>query len=230
MVRRETLPMFVCPKCASSFDILPSQTAPYTCPVCAARLRPQPASNWVDVARLTSLAEAGFLSDELNGLDIDALVHQTDEFCETSGGWATSYLIRVPADMAQEAAARIRCHVAEAAEDDSPPSAFGFTTEAGPIDPAYWRPVAVVVLAGVASFVLGRQTAMPEAQRRSQRDSLSAAVDSIGRPLVSESSPGQARHRLSYDRSRQAWHLDIDRNGDGSYDARRQFHTSGAAW
>jgi hypothetical protein len=90
--------------------------------------------------------------------------------------------------------------------------------------------VTVVVLAGVASFVLGRQTAMPEIQRRESRDSLATAVEAIGRPLVSESSPGQPGHRLSYDRPHHIWYLDIDRNGDGAYDARRQFHTSGAAW
>jgi hypothetical protein len=209
---------------------MPSQVAAYTCPVCAARLRPQPAGDWVDVARLTNLAEAGFLSDELNGMDIDARVHQSDEFCETSGGWGTSYLIRVPSEMAQDAAARIRSHVADSADEDSPSNHLGYTSDAGPVDPAYWRPVAVVVLAGVASFVLGRQTVMPEVQRRSSHDSLSAAVDAIGRPLVSEARPGQARHRLAFDRPRQVWYLDVDRDGDGSYDARRQFQTSGAAW
>jgi hypothetical protein len=224
--------MFVCPQCAKSFEVSPEQKAPYVCPSCEARQRPQAATAWIDVARVTNLAEAGFLSDELSGLDIEARVYQSDEFSELAGGrWSTTYLIRVPSEAAQEAAARIRCCVADmAADEDADRDAVRFTSEAGPIDPAYWRPVAIVVLAGVASFVLGRQTAMPEAHRRPQRDSLAAAVDGIGRPLVSESSPGQPRYRLTHDRPRQVWYLDLDRDGDGTYDSRRQFESSGASW
>src|SRR6185436_4983392 len=102
-------------------------------------------------------------------------------------------LIRVPQELAQDAAGHIRCYVADAAAEDAADRGVRYTSEAGPIDPTLWRPVAMVVLAGVASFVLGRQTALPDAHRRPQRDSLAAAVDEIGRPLVTESSPGQPR-------------------------------------
>jgi hypothetical protein len=102
------------------------------------------------------------------------------------------------------------------------------TVAAGPIDPNYWRPVAIIVLAGVASFVLGRQSAMPPAEPPPPGDFLAAAVNSIGQPLVTESIPGKPRHRLTYNRPHQKWYLDSDRDGDGTFDVRREFPTSGA--
>jgi hypothetical protein len=184
---------------------------------------------WVDVARVSNLAEAGFLSDELIGMDIEACVYQNDDFSHADGGWKTSYLIRVPAELAHQAAAQIRCHVAEAAaEADAAGDHFGYTSQPGPVDPAYWRPVAVIVLAGVASFVLGRQSANPEAQRPPARDSLAAAVNSIGRPLVTELTPGEPQHRLWYHRPSHTWHLETDGNSDGIFEYRRRFHTSTA--
>jgi hypothetical protein len=55
-------------------------------------------------------------------------------------------------------------------------------------------------------------------------------VYSIGRPLVTESRQGQPRYRLTRDRSRQVWYIDMDRNGDGAYDTRREFQETGTAW
>lgn len=223
--------MFICPQCAESIDGRPGNRSPRTCPFCGAELPSNLASSWVDVARVSNLAEAGFLTDELTGQGIDARVFQADEFSGLSGGWATAYLIRAPSSMAQQAAAQIRRHLADdSAEDDAVAPRFGFANESGPVDPTYWRPVAIIVLAGVASFVLGRHSAVPEAPRRESQDSLSAVVDAIGQPLVTESPPGQPRHRLFYDRRSRTWNLDTDRDGDGQFDSRRQFHASGAAW
>ncbi len=223
--------MTICPKCARSLELLSEQSPPATCPHCHARLRGTASSEWADVARVTNLAEAGFLSDELHGLDIEARVYQCDDFSEMRGGWSTTYLIRVPAGAAQQAASHIRTYAADAAaEDELAAREVRFTREAGPIDPAYWRPVAVVVLAGVASFVLGRQTALPEAHRRLHSDSLATAVDQVGQPFYTEASPGRPRYRLSLDKPNRVWNLDLDFNGDGVYDTRRQLESSAAVW
>jgi hypothetical protein len=187
-----------------------------------------PDRKWVDVARVANLAEAGFLSDELIGLDIDARVHQTDDFNELHGGWKTQYLIRVPAEFAKEAATQIRSYVVDAEAERDTDSGFSFSGDAGQLDPAYWRPVVLVVLAGVASFVLGRQTAVPPTDPPPAPDSLAAAVGAISRPFLTDATPGSPRHRLSFDRPRRVWRLDIDTNGDGLFDMQRQFTASGA--
>jgi hypothetical protein len=189
---------------------------------------------WVDVARVNNLAEAGFLTDELVGRGIDARIYQLDEFSALSDRWATVYLIRVPARVAREAAAYIREYLAEeaAAERELEPASFQFAQDQS-IDPLLWRPVALIILAGVSSFVLGQRfSGQNDAriERRPPRDSLASAIDAVGRPFVTEPAPDQPRHRLSFDRRRETWFLDTDRDRDGRYDARRAFHASGANW
>jgi hypothetical protein len=185
----------------------------------------------VDVARVTNLAEAGFLTDELVGLGIDARIHQLEEFGALTDRWETVYLIRVPSDSAREAAARIREHLVEDAEEaDTAVMGFRFSADSQAIDPLLWRPVALVVLAGVASFLLGQRFSEPNVERRLPRGSLSTAVGAVGRPFVTESAPGQTRYRLSFDGRRQNWLLDTDRDGDGIYDSRQQFPAHAAAW
>jgi hypothetical protein len=217
-----------CPTCGFDSQFL-SNHASESCPKCGqgfATVRGNENVPSVNVARVSNLAEAGFLSDELIGLDIDARIYQTEDFSEF-GGWKTHYLIRVPTGVAQQAAAQIRSHVveAEAEQEDAP---FNVSSDAGQLDPAYWRPVALVVLAGVASFVLGRQTAVSRFDPPPAPDSLAAEVDAIGRVFVTEAIPGAPRHRLSFDRPRRVWRLDVDVNGDGIFDVQRQFSASGA--
>jgi hypothetical protein len=191
----------------------------------------EPAAAWVNVARVTNLAEAGFLSDELMGLGIETRVYQMNELGGATHQWSTAYLIQVSPVLAHEAAAQIRRYMADESIDEEPVfDAFGLTAADRPADPVYWRPVAMIVLAGVASFALGRQSAVPESQRRPARDSLATAIESIGRPLVSEPTDVEPRHRLSYDRQSKTWSLDTDRNADGVYESRRKFHAAAASW
>ena len=223
--------MYVCPKCAGSVDVARLESARPRCPHCGADVPRDTDHSWVDVARVTNLAEAGFLTDELIGLDIDARIYQLEEFSALSDRWAAVWLIRVPREVAREAAAHIRRHMAEeSAEPEGSAMGFRFSADVEPIDPLFWRPVALVVLAGVASFLLGQRFSEPNVERRPPRGSLSTAVGAIGRPLVSEPAAGKPRHRLSLDRRREVWYLDTDRDGDGQYDSRQLFHASGAVW
>jgi hypothetical protein len=208
-----------------------TSAASATCTKCG-RALPDDSSaqrQWVDVARLTNLAEAGFLSDELIGIDIDARVHQSEDFSELHGGRKTHYLIRVPAEFAQEAAAQIRPYIVDAETEQKTNNGDGFDSDVGQFDSANWRPVALVVLAGVASFVLGRQTAVPRVEPRPAQESLPAAAGAIGRPFLTEAPAGAPRHRLSFDGSRRIWRLDTDANGDGVFDVQRQFNAAGTA-
>jgi hypothetical protein len=172
------------------------------------------------------------MTDELVGRDVDARIFQLEEFSALTDRWATAYYIRVPSEHAPAAAAWIRAQMADDAATavDNEQVGFRFATMDEAIDPEFWRPIALVVLAGVASFVLGQHFSDQPGRRPPNRNSLSTAVDRIGRPLVTELIPGQPRHRLVYDRRREAWCLDTDWNSDGAYDRRRQFHASGAAW
>jgi hypothetical protein len=205
---------------------------PGKCTRCGTSLGASAERSWIDVARVSNLAEAGFLTDELAGMDIDARIHQLDEFSAVTDRWATVYFIRVPNEQASDAASWIRQQLAEDAgvHSDRGAGQFSFSTSQETIDVNFWRPVVLVVLAGVSSFMLGQRFSDADGGRRPPRNSLSSAVGAIGRPLVSEPGPGLARHRLLFDRRRDAWYLDVDQNGDGMFDHRHRFHASGASW
>jgi hypothetical protein len=225
--------MDICPHCANSIDSIPRQGSRQSCPHCGTEVRAANAEHqWIDVARVTNLAEAGFLSDELVGRDIEARIHQLEEFSAISDRWATAYLIRVPSAQAHDAAAWIRQELADdvAADMESGAGQFCFSSIDDAVDPAFWRPVFLVVLAGVASFLLGQQFSARNGQRVTLGNPLSSAVDRIGRPLVTEPAAGEPRHRLMFDRRRATWYLDVDQEGDGRYDSRQRFQASGAAW
>lgn len=221
----------VCPHCAASIDAIRQSAARRTCPQCGAAIEkfiPRPCA---DVARVRNLAEAGFLSDELVGRGIDAWIHQLDEFSASSDRWSSLYLIRVPSDAADKAAALIRQYVDDDAQDrEALDSAPAFSLASQVMDPLFWRPVALVVLTGIVSFGLGQRFSAPRVDRRLPSNSLPSAVNEIGRPLATEPVAGRPRHRLSFDSRRQAWWLDTDRDNDGHYDERQQFHASGTAW
>jgi hypothetical protein len=223
--------MYVCPVCAHSIDSERFLSFRTTCPSCGGSVQSKTMNPWTDVARVTNLAEAGFLTDELTGLEIDARIYQLEEFSALTDRWATVYLIRVPAEAAREAAGYIRRHLADESDElEAPAVGFRFSSECQTIDPLFWRPVALVVLAGVASFLAGQRFSDQKVERRPPRGSLSAAVGAIGRPFVSEPEAGQPRYRLSLDRRHDSWFLDADRDGDGIYDSRQKFQASAAAW
>ncbi|HJQ80014.1 MAG TPA: hypothetical protein VJ828_08670 [Lacipirellulaceae bacterium] len=223
--------MFVCPECASSVDTAYSKRSHTTCPHCGADVGRAHDGSWIDVARVANLAEAGFLSDELIGMDIDAQIYQLEEFSALTDRWSTAYLIRVPSHLVHEAAAQIRQHLAEeAAETESGAMGFRFSADAESMDPLFWRPVALVVLAGVASFLLGQRFSDQHVDRGPTRGNLSTALGAIGRPLQTEPVPGQPCHRLSFDRRKQIWYLDTDRDSDGFFESRQQFQVTGTGW
>ncbi len=222
--------MNICTQCASPFELNHPEAARSRCPYCGATVVRNEVQPWVDVARMTSLAEAGFLSDELIGLGIDAQIYQLEEFDASTHRRSNAYLIRVPTSNAQDAAARIREHLADDAAGSDSRSGFSFSTANAAIDPAFWKPVALMVLAGVASFTLGQQFPEQRAKNRVQGNSLPTAVDAIGRPLLTEPAVGQPRYRLSFDRSREAWYLDGDQDRDGRFESHQRFHATGASW
>ncbi len=125
----------------NTFDLTYSQARYPTCPHCGAEVERTANNSWIDVAHVTNLAEAGFLTDELNGLGIDAQIYQLEEFSALTDRWSTVYLIRVPSHKAHQAAAQIRQHLAdEVAETESGAMGFRFSADVATMDPLFWRP------------------------------------------------------------------------------------------
>jgi hypothetical protein len=225
--------LHACPKCHRTVDETRFSLGD-ACPSCGTAIVSNEDWPWTNVARLANLAEAGFLTDELIGLGIDAQVHQLNDFSALTDRWESQYLIRVPTEEADRAADRIRQHIAdEAGQEDASPARRRWVTADQTLEPLLWRPIALVILAGVSSFVLGQKFSELQgvkADRRPERNSLATAMESIDRPFVTEPAGGEPRHRIQYDRRRSSWLLETDRDGDGHYDSRQALRANGANW
>ena len=183
----------------------------------------------VNVARVANLAEAGFICDELIGLGMEARIHQFEDFDAASHRSYTQYLIRVPGELAQDAAGHVRQYLNEDAQDrPTLLDTFRFYGS-GSGEPISWRPIAFVVLAGVASFALGQRFSDAPADRRPPQNALLTAIGEIDRPLISEPTANQPRYRLSFDRRQKAWTLQTDRDNDGQFETSEHFRATGAA-
>lgn len=221
--------MDYCPQCDSTASPRATRDSGDKCAECGREASGADFVPWVDVARLANLAEAGFINDELIGLGINARIRQLDEFSAATDRWSSRYLIRVPPISAQDAAQHIRQYLNDETHDQPAIlDAFRFSLRRGASEPSSWRPVAIVVLAGVASFALGQRLTEQRAERRPPADSLPAAIGAIGRPLTTEPAPNQPRYRLSYDHRQQQWTLDTDRDNDGRFEAIEHFQTAGS--
>ncbi|HEX4413237.1 MAG TPA: hypothetical protein VH107_06385 [Lacipirellulaceae bacterium] len=186
---------------------------------------------WVDVARVANLAEAGFIVDELVGIGLPARVHQLDGFSAATDRWSAQYLIRVPEGFVSAAATQVEQYLAE--EPDGKRTLLQKLREQAqdlPRDQSTsWRPVLVVVLVGVTSFLLGHQTSEQVGQRPVRSNQLGNAISAVGRPFIAEPAANQPGYRLSFDGEQHLWTLGVDRDHDGVYESSRHFTVSGAA-
>src|SRR5882724_1062336 len=147
-----------CPECALPVPSNDPRRRDLICRHCGAELPGSDKANWVNVARVANLAEAGFLVDELSGEGVSARIYQSEDFNALTDRWSVSYLIQSSSAEAEAVAGRIRQHLADVdsrrGELDESPAVDANLSLA---DPMFWRPVAVVVLAGMASFALGQR-------------------------------------------------------------------------
>jgi hypothetical protein len=219
-----------CPNCERPVSSADARSADYLCCYCGTELVREDRGGWTNVARVSSLAEAGFLVDELAGEGIEARIYQAEDFNALTDRRSTTYLIQASPREAQDVATRIRQHLAEVDSRRGDTEELPGNDEPG-LDPMFWRPVAVVVLAGMASFALGQRFGHDRGELQPPpRNSLAGAVSAIGRPLVTEPAPGLPRHRLSYQWRDQTWILDTDADADGVYESHQRFQSSGAGW
>jgi hypothetical protein len=186
---------------------------------------------WVDVARVANLAEAGFIVDELTGLGLQARIHQIDEFSAVIDRWSAQYLIRVPEEFAASAANHIGQYLFEEPVSRATmlqrlrESVQNLPQERSPS----WRPVAVIMLVGVTSFLLGHQYSDQAAPHRPSSTDLSISIAKVGRPFSSKPAANQPRYQLSFDQRSQLWTLIADRDHDGVFESTQHFTATGTA-
>lgn len=220
--------MVYCPQCETRIEISGTTTFHSSCPRCGELFDSDNSVDWSDVVRVANLAEAGFIADELIGLGVDARIRQLDEFSAARDRWSSQYLIQVPRELAPTAADHVRQYLTE--EPPSHPTvldAFRAAAHGSPGEQVSWRPVVVVLIAGVVGFTVGQRFPEQKPPQRTSPNALSNAVGSIGQPLISPPAANQPRFRLSFDRRQQQWTLDTDRDNDGVYESTRRFNAAG---
>ena len=215
--------MATCHACGRAVILAAKESRADVCPHCGADLGRPHGESWRDVARTGSLAEAGFLANDLMTCGIETRIHHSDTFSALHGAWVDSYVLQVTDGQAAVAADRIRQQTADAEADHRPIDGPDWYDQPDSLETVLWRPIALIVIAGVASFLLGERFG----ERRVRVDqptsgrSLHSAVEAIGRPFTTSFQPGQPRHRLRFDARRDAWQLDTDSDGDGHYERSR---------
>ena len=213
--------MLTCHHCRHEFENHePAATA--ICPKCRSEVRvPEPAE-WASVVRTASLAEAGYLANELEAGGFESQVQQHDSFSAVDGSWSTLFLIQVPAEQAQQSADYLRSHLADT-DLSAPIAAAEEMPERGTV---IWRPLALMIVAGATVLLVGHK--MRELRVRQQeppsRARLLTVLEQIDRPFVSVGH-GHApnRFRLVFSRHGQFWRLQEDMDGDGQYDREWRF-------
>jgi hypothetical protein len=177
------------------------------------------------------LAEAGFIVDELDGLGIQARIHQIEEFSAAVDRRSIQYLVRVPENFAPAAADHIGQYLTE--ESQGQRTILQRLRESVDIMPAAqspsWRPGLALVIVGVMSFLLGHEYSEQAAPRPPRSTDLTSAIASVGRPFLSEAAPNQPSYRLSLDAGQKMWTLGVDRDHDGVFESAQRFTATGAA-
>lgn len=223
--------MMYCPHCCRPMPELASSRAARLCPQCAkaqgtaeqrgSALEEGDPGTWVNAARVSNLAEAGYLVSLLEEEAIAARLVESPSFDATSGAWRNSYLLQVDPEQLEQARPLLHSEAAEA--DSEGPYWNGEEEEPDPM--VVWRPVALMALAGVATLWYGATHWAEQRPPRPEQSmvDLARAIDDIGQPFVVVDGEGNLVHRLSYQARTQRWLLESDHNGDGIVDRTRTF-------
>ncbi len=218
--------MPVCPRCDEFITTV--DLADGSCPHCqrsAPRTSATDDQEWRAAAKVGNLAEAGYLVSRLAGDGIEARLVESESFSAASGHWSSSYVLQVPR-VALTAAGEILRSEAEEFERDQPDcDRFGEPIDAEPVHMVFWRPVALMAVAGLATLWLGHRVAEPRPRVAPNRNAaaLGSAIESVGEPFVVTSDTGRVHHRLWYRSANRTWYLEADTDGDGRLDRQQRF-------
>lgn len=198
-----------CPKCRKDEPIRP----------------PEKRDEWRNAAKVPNLAEAGYLVSRLSGDGIDAQLVESETFNAMSGNWYVTYVLQVPEHELENAAEILRRESEEFEREQPDYGAFGEPADVEPVHLVFWRPVALMAVAGLATLWLGQRAADPRQRVVPNRsaDALGAAIEAVGEPFVVTTETGRVRHRLRYHSGNRTWYLESDTDGDGKLDRQRKF-------
>lgn len=218
--------MPTCPRCNEFITVV--AFADGDCPRCQAEQQQADSSQsgqWRSAAKVTNLAEAGYLVSRLADEGIDARLVTTESFSAVHGNWSSVYVLQVPAGSFDVAAEILHSEVEEIRQEEPDYDADGEPIEEEPVHLVFWRPVALMAVAGLATLWLGQRAADPRPRVAPNRTAaaLGSAIETVGKPFVVRGDRGRVEHRLRYRSANRTWYLESDTDGDGILDRQQRF-------
>ncbi len=186
------------------------------------------ADDWVPIARMANLAEAGFLCELLDSRGLPARLDQLNDFSAVDGTWQTRFILKVPSDFRARATDLLRDEVATFhAEDKSDDVSAEMGASASPEMPrpqllSIIGPLLLLAMVAMSSYAAGRAVGRPMPGPAISSD-LWGALRETTQPLISVSPDGKLQRQLQFDRDEGTLILEDDRDGDGRFDRRRVF-------
>lgn len=220
-----------CPKCEAYLS--PLEYADNKCSNCApaATESVEPTSNelntgaWRDAAKLVNLAEAGYLVSCLEQQGLAARLVQAESFSAVTGTWDNKYVLQVAASSITEALEIVRSESEQIRNEEPEYDEFGEPIESEPVHLVFWRPIALMAVAGLATLWLGQRVAEQRQRVAPNRNAaaLGDALEALGEPLIVVNEDGQTKHRLRFRPQDRTWRLESDTDGDGQLERKQTF-------
>lgn len=210
-----------CPKCKL---VLPEKDpVPAYCSGCGMKL--QGVQDWVSIARMANLAEAGYMADYLSQQEIATDITQENDFNAAAGAWLSSFMVRVSQDDAEST--RRLLTTGEYGEEDQLTDDWQRMAGSG----AGFLPWAtikwiffVLVAVGLAYLAMDLQRQQPGPGQEAEADSLEEFMSRQPGPWVHHDHNG-VRSELYFNPEQNSVMLEQDRDRDGVTDHYRTFQT-----
>lgn len=180
-----------------------------------------------DVARVGSVAEAGYLVSVLEEAGVEAVSRPDENFNAATGDWAASYRLSVPEAQVAQAVRALQQEAAAQADDQSADTDGAAAPFANP-----WAMLGVLAVVVAAGAVWSAEHRQPPPRRGdapagqaapTPLAALGRAIGPRGAEFVAEARPGEPARRLRYDADQRVWTLSIDADHDGRFETRHRF-------
>jgi hypothetical protein len=184
-----------------------------------------PGGPWADVARVTNLAEVGYLAEVLENHGVAVQLERRDEFTGQNGNVFPWYVVRVPASEASRAAELLQQEVERTGADPTE-DVEDLAAPRVPLAPllatgsSVWISILAVLVVGGIAYGAGR--GWFEFAGDGSRSLWETLVETPG-TLEYRSPPGAARREVRFEGDANRAVIDDDLDGDGRFDRRRVF-------
>ena len=210
-----------CPECKL---VLPEKDpVPAYCSGCGMKL--QGVQDWVPIARMANLAEAGYMADYLSQQEIATDIAQENNFNAAAGAWLSSFIVRV--SQADAESTRRLLTTGEYGEEDQLADDWQRMAGSGagvfPWATIKWL-LFVLLAVGLAYLAIDRQRQQPGQGQEGEADSFEEFMNQQPGPWVHHDHHG-VRSELYFNSEQKSMMLEQDRDGDGVSDYYRTFQT-----